>query len=362
MDKTSRLGTVAENQRLVNGCAKLDLQDAFRTLYPVKKEYTFYSRSARVSSRIDRALVSSSLFSAVGAAFHSYIPKGITDHWFAVSVKLASYADREKGPGLWRLPAKLAGSKGVRNITQAVTQQQDGKAEDFPLTLKRLQAGLKEYAKGERKRVARTVEHLEEKAAALKQAYMSDAGDASLQEQLAKCEAQLKSYWDGKQEWLQTLAGIKGELDGEIASKLLSGRVASRKAKTEIPALSVGGKAVKGAKEILEAASDFFRDLFGKAREVSGELWLTDKSKRLNGKDQEMLQATWTEAEVRKAIAELPKGKTPGSDGLPREIFAKNWDLLGPGLMDFLHSFERSARLPESLTTAVTILLHKKGD
>ncbi|CAI5458986.1 unnamed protein product [Closterium sp. Yama58-4] len=119
---------------------------------------------------------------------------------------------------------------------------------------------------------------------------------------------------------------------------------------------------MKDAKEILLAASDFFRDLFGKAKETSEEKWLTDESRRLDEKDREVLQAKWTEKEVKKALAELPKGKAPDQDGLPREFFESNWDILGPGLMRFIHSFEQSAKLPESLTTAVTILLHKKGE
>ncbi|CAI5464735.1 unnamed protein product [Closterium sp. Yama58-4] len=314
---------MAENQRLLNGCTGLDLHDAFRTLHPVKKEFTFYSRSARVSSRIDRALVSASMLGCIGGAFHTSIPKGITDHWFAISVKLTSSEGNAKGPGLWRLPAKLAKSQGVRNIAQAITQQQ-GAEDEFVKTLKKLNAGLQEYAKGERRRVARTVEHLEEKVAVLRQAFMSDAGNLDLQEQLARSEAQLKAYWDGKNDWLQTLAGIQGELEGETASNFLTGKIASWRAKTEIQSLSVGGKTVTEAKEILLAASDFFRDLFGKAKETSGEKWLTDKSKRLDEKDRELLQAKWTEKEVRKALAELPKGKTPGQDGLPREFFESN--------------------------------------
>ncbi|CAI6011230.1 unnamed protein product [Closterium sp. NIES-65] len=320
LEKSSKLGSMAENQRLLNGCVGLDLDDAFRTLHPVKKEFTFYSRSAKVSSRIDRALVSASMLGCIGGAFHTSILKGITDHWFAISVKLTSSEGNAKGPGLWRLPAKIAKSQGVRNIAQAITQQQDADG-DFVKTLKKLNAGLKEYAKGERRRVARTVEHLEEKVAVLRKAFMSDAGNLNLQEQLAKSEAQLKTFWDGKNNWLQTLAGIQGELEGETASKFLTEKIASRRAKTEIQTLSVGEKMVTEAKEILLAASDFFRDLFGKAKETSGEKWLTDKSRRLDEKDREVLKAKWTEKEVKKALAELPKGKTSGQDGLPREFF-----------------------------------------
>ncbi|CAI5973199.1 unnamed protein product [Closterium sp. NIES-65] len=280
--------------RLLNGCVGLDLHDAFHTVHPVKKEFPFYSRSARVSSRIDRALVSASMLGCIGGAFHTSIPKGITDHWFAISVKLTSSEGKAKGPGLWRLPEKIAKSQGVRNIAQAITQQQD--ADDhFVKTLKKLNACLKEYAKGERRRVACTIKHLEEKVAVLKQAFMSDAGNLDLQEQLARSEAQLKVYWDGKNDWLQTLAGIQGELEGENVQVPHGEDSFKESEDRDSNAFGGGGETVTEAKEILLAASDFFRDLFGKAKETSGEKWSTDRSKRLDEEDREVLQAKWTE-------------------------------------------------------------------
>ncbi|CAI5476289.1 unnamed protein product [Closterium sp. Yama58-4] len=73
------------------------------------------------------------------------------------------------------------------------------------------------------------------------------------------------------------------------------------------------------------------------------------------------MDAPWLEEEVRTAVRELAPGKSPGQDGLPKELFKHNWDLLGPVLMEFVGDFTRSAELPRDILTAVTILLHKKG-
>ncbi|CAI5962221.1 unnamed protein product [Closterium sp. NIES-65] len=74
------------------------------------------------------------------------------------------------------------------------------------------------------------------------------------------------------------------------------------------------------------------------------------------------LSAPWTEDEVRKAIRELAPRKSPGADGLPKELFDHNWGLLGPVLMDLVRRFMGGEALPHTVSTAVTILLHKKGD
>ncbi|CAI5973081.1 unnamed protein product [Closterium sp. NIES-65] len=75
----------------------------------------------------------------------------------------------------------------------------------------------------------------------------------------------------------------------------------------------------------------------------------------------EALSAPWSEQEVRTAVRELAPGKTPGQDGLPKELFEHNWDLLGPVLMQFVDDFTRSLKLLSSVSTEVTVLLHKKG-
>ncbi|CAI5967350.1 unnamed protein product [Closterium sp. NIES-65] len=82
----------------------------------------------------------------------------------------------------------------------------------------------------------------------------------------------------------------------------------------------------------------------------------------LGDKSRLALSAPWSEAEVRKAVKELAPRKSPGADGLPKELFDHNWDLLGPILMDLVRRFTEGEELPHSVSTAVTILLHKKGD
>ncbi|CAI7872420.1 unnamed protein product [Closterium sp. NIES-53] len=111
-------------------------------------------------------------------------------------------------------------------------------------------------------------------------------------------------------------------------------------------------------REVLKAASDFFGEIF---RETPAERPI-DPKKKLGAEGKAILWADWTEKEVKKEVAELPNGKTPGGDGLPKELFEANWDVLGPELMRFIRDFEETAHLSESLTTAVTVLLHKKGD
>ncbi|CAI5466116.1 unnamed protein product, partial [Closterium sp. Yama58-4] len=58
----------------------------------------------------------------------------------------------------------------------------------------------------------------------------------------------------------------------------------------------------------------------------------------------------------------MARNKSPGSDGLPKELFEAHWDLLGESFMAMAKDFEGTAALPAEIKEAVTILLHKKGD
>ncbi|CAI5479578.1 unnamed protein product [Closterium sp. Yama58-4] len=119
---------------------------------------------------------------------------------------------------------------------------------------------------------------------------------------------------------------------------------------------------ITGSKEILQAASSYFRNIFGADRRVEGAEWSFNPARRLDERVAETLTADWSEQEVKKAFAAMARNKSPGSDGLPKELFEAHWDLLGESFMVMAKSFESSASLPVEVKEAVTILLHKKGD
>ncbi|CAI5975628.1 unnamed protein product [Closterium sp. NIES-65] len=75
-----------------------------------------------------------------------------------------------------------------------------------------------------------------------------------------------------------------------------------------------------------------------------------------------MLMAEWSEEEVKAAFFSMARNKSPGGDGLLKELFECHWDLLGGSFMAMVKDFEVSASLPAELKEAVTILLHKNGD
>ncbi|CAI7835033.1 unnamed protein product [Closterium sp. NIES-53] len=158
------------------------------------------------------------------------------------------------------------------------------------------------------------------------------------------------------------MAGTNTELAGEVPSPFLSARVKVRKQRTQIAELTVGGTTVPDAQGILKAATQYYTDLFGADGRTSSERWKPLPGKRLNAEAAEMLEADWTEQEVKQAFKALANNKLPGKDGLPKELFERNWDILGGEFLRMAQNFSDTASIPASIKEAVTILLHKKGD
>ncbi|CAI5955683.1 unnamed protein product [Closterium sp. NIES-65] len=363
LDKSLKLGTPAENQRLVQICSRWDLQDAFRCLHPTRKEFTFFSRSAQTSTRIDRVLVSHSLLGSVDEAKHKMVPYGLTDHWFAATVTLKTSAG-DHGPGLWRLPAPHVGGEGTRKIVSAVLESHASQpVQGLERLVASLRAGMRAHVTEERKRVRATMKHLELNVEGLRWKVMNSPSDQDAYEELIKNEVALKLYQDSSKERLQAMTGLLAEVAGETPSAFLSGLLKSRKAKTAISELFFKGTARRGAREVLLAASEHFRDAYvDLPLHLISDPWPIDKERRLRDDDRSQLGGEWSEQEVKAALKGLPVGKAPGEDGLPKEFFERNWELLGEAVMSEVRVFERTAKLSESFMTAVTILLHKKGD
>ncbi|CAI5985893.1 unnamed protein product [Closterium sp. NIES-65] len=317
----------------------------------------------QMPTRIDRALVSQSLLPYLTVAAHVKPDEPVADHGFAV---LTAFRLNEKvctGPGLWRLHASMVNRPGVRKIIEATVRRtpvNDGSS--FELLVARLSAGLRAYAREESKRVRATVAHLTNTVAILSQRLMGDPLCTRTRELLKLKEGQLKMYQAAKKERLHIQAGSTAEMTGEIASKHLSAKVQARKVRTQITELKDGVGSITGSKEILDAASAFFRNIFGADRRVEGAVWNFTPVRRLDERVAETLAADWTEEEVKRAFAAMARNKSPGSDGLPKELFEAHWDLLGESFMVMAKSFASSAFLPAEAKEAVTILLHKKGD
>ncbi|CAI5463223.1 unnamed protein product [Closterium sp. Yama58-4] len=309
LDKSNRQGVTGDNGRMMQMLAGFHAKDVFRELFPDERQFTFYCKSAKVSSRIDRVLASQSMLHLVTGVKHKKVPKGITDHKFAVRMSLG-----------WRGPRESGGSGG------------------FDKLLRSLSAQLRRYDKEERKRVKLTRGVLEEQVEQLQHKVMADLYDDELR------------------------SGLKVQLDGEAPTSFLTALIKSRRARTGIKELVRNGVSHTEARGILEAATCHFREAFDEVPAGGAEPSLEWSPRNmLDEAAVASLSLEWSEQEVKQALKEVANDKSPGRDGLPKELFQRHWELLREPVMKMIGEFIATGRLPEVANEAVTILLCKKG-
>ncbi|CAI5457802.1 unnamed protein product [Closterium sp. Yama58-4] len=329
----------------------------YRTLNPGGREFTFYAKATKSSSRIDWVLVSAELLPSVVEACHTRSLGGISDHKCGVKVVLQANLRLHMGPGIRRMPSADTTKPGVERVIEAITERhQAGNSGSFGYLLTKLRAALRRYATEERKRVRATLRHLELAVSGLQQELMRNPHRDDLRTVFSEKESQLAAYLKGENDRLHLLAGVKGE----IASKVLPAKVKSKKSRTMITALSSQGVEQRGTKGILEAASQFYASLFAKRPPSGPPCWKPDLLKTLRDEERASLEAVWSEEEVKEALKNMACDKSSGSDGLPKELFERHWDFLGEDFMGFIKQFESSAVIPKEVQEAVTILLHKR--
>ncbi|CAI5469187.1 unnamed protein product [Closterium sp. Yama58-4] len=74
------------------------------------------------------------------------------------------------------------------------------------------------------------------------------------------------------------------------------------------------------------------------------------------------LSAPLSLAEIGKALLSLSRGKTPGPDGLPGELFRQFSPRFAPVFHSLLSPLQPLSRLPPSMLTGRTVLIPKRGD
>ena len=90
----------------------------------------------------------------------------------------------------------------------------------------------------------------------------------------------------------------------------------------------------------------------------------SDQELQHKSSDQErqLCEGELTLAECKALLDGMASGKSPGLDGLAAEFYQRFWLVLGPDLVEVIHSSYASGRLSSSQRSGLFTLLYKRGD
>jgi hypothetical protein len=108
----------------------------------------------------------------------------------------------------------------------------------------------------------------------------------------------------------------------------------------------------------------FYKELYSKVQtdKVAQDRLLNILDRKLTDEQRDSCEGQLTEGECLVAVKSMAYGKTPGSDGLPKEFYLTFWGLLKEDFVEMANYCFSVELMPESMRQALISLLFKKED
>lgn len=362
LDKSSKLSHDTSHRTLQSLTSDFNLEDLWRTRHPNTVEFTYFADNNIAQSRIDRIYAPDSLntcFSNINIS-----PFVFSDHSL-VSCKFLGKTSKPKSSSTWVFNQSLLDDSVFTDKVNAFWLDWQSRRTSF----KSLAAwwdkgkeGLKKLsmrdsihkARVRRKRLQSLYKRLRNAQNQGKASISAKLKSQILDEETKNAE---KHFLSCKLEWVE---------QGEQCTKTFLSLHDKQQTSTFISEIHDEHNGVhRDTDSILNVFRDFYSTLYQDQyiNPIDQDNFLGGlQMKKLSEVERESSAVELTREELRKALFELPNGKSPGSDGLPAEFYKFFWDLMGQDLYDVILSSFECGTLPLSQREAIIKCLPKKGD
>ena len=114
-----------------------------------------------------------------------------------------------------------------------------------------------------------------------------------------------------------------------------------KKRKNTIFSIQKNGVEIEETEKILELATDYYKELFGRSAQsdvkLNQECWTSDE--KVSQAEREALCKKFEMEEVKQAIFYMEKNTAPGPDHMPIEFFQACWDGIKEDLLEMFDEF-----------------------
>jgi hypothetical protein len=355
--------------------------DGWRTFYPASLEYTHFNTARTADkaegwgkSRIDRIYIRQDWYTSCRDWLITSGPSTISDHAWTMTTVLPSQG--EGGLGRWRAPGLLIANHVVlgacRKIVErcfeginlaplrgrgARTRQINRILEAWRLSKEGFANAIKTYQKEQAKQVRSRLHTLRVKA---------QAGGGSREQR----EVELKALEESEHREFTFSEFYELYESNELLSTYYHANVRSGNGgKTRISGLkNQAGELKTDPEDMLRAVEEFYAALYNEkpSDPVQRERMLKGIQKQIDANHRQLIGNLASDKEVRLGLRKGNKGRSPGSDGLPIELYANMFGGLENDhrayLRAVIQAMEDSVELPDWLTEGCLTLLYKQED
>ena len=187
----------------------------------------------------------------------------------------------------------------------------------------------------------------------------------STSEQINEIENQLKQFeikqWEKAQVKTHNTLKLEGEKPSKIFLAIEKQQVSNNQMRFF---LNKEGKFVDKPVQMVDCVNKFYRDLYcsENINNVQMETIVASvKTKTFKTDDVIYLERDIHEIELRQALFQMSKDKSPGIDGLTVEFYRAFWYTLKDDLVDVIKECKHDNFLPNTMHTAVIRLIYKNA-
>jgi hypothetical protein len=180
---------------------------------------------------------------------------------------------------------------------------------------------------------------------------------AQMQQELLSIIDKEEKYWQhrSREKWV-----LQGDSNTSFFHRISNGC----KRKRTIFSMSDGDSVIHGTDDLLNHAIVFYKDLFGPATDsgirLENQIWGADE--KISVEEREIMDRTFSEAEIKNAIDQMESNKAAGPDGIPAEFYKECWDIIKTDMVTAFNDFHIHAIDLKRINYGIITLIPKGPD
>lgn len=369
LDKSTQRSTATQLQAskdFQKFLSTLSLTDLYRSINPTSKQYTFYSARHQSFSRIDYILTSATSLSEI----HDVViePCSLSDHNI-VAARFTLLGTPPRAPR-WRFNVSLLKNDDfctfLKEKLNFFIDVNAGSVDDPRFLWDAIKGCIRDssisFSSHLNKSRLKKITELENALAELEVQQQSTYSDA-VQGRIAVTKTELNSLLRRRAEFLMHRTRRTYYFNGARPSHLLALRLKSHEKYSNITAIETPSRTLSNPIDINSEFKSFYSSLYKSEisldRQACADFFQDLNLPSLSDNESESLNTPISLEELRKALVNMKKGKSPGWDGIPPELYLTFWDILGRPLLDMINMAIDKGAFNSSTNTAIITVLPK---